>query len=131
MKNDDYQFGFEKLRVWQLSREFVKQIYRLTENFPKEEKFGLVDQLRRASISIASNIAEGTARASGKDQAHFTNLAYSSLMETINQLYLASDLGFIAESDFIEMKNVVLNIGGKLGALRNAQLSSSCQHNRH
>ena len=66
-----YIYSFEKLEVWQLSKEFVKDIYRLTEKFPSEEKFGLTGQLRRASVSVSSNLAEGSSRKSAKEQAHW------------------------------------------------------------
>lgn len=119
----EYQFGFEKLRVWQSAREFVKVIYSITSNFPKEEKYCLVDQIRRASISIASNIAEGSSRLSSKDQAHFTNLAYSSLMEVMNQLYLSLDLKYIIEERFFELRDKVAEISNRLNALRKTQLN--------
>ena len=64
-------YSFEKLEVWQLAKEFVKEIYKITNNFHKNEKYGLVSQLNRASISITSNLAEGTSRTSKKDQAPF------------------------------------------------------------
>ena len=72
-------YSFEKLDVWQKSRALIKGIYRLTESFPSDEKFGLTNQLRRAGVSVASNLAEGTSRASGRDQARFTQLSYGSL----------------------------------------------------
>jgi four helix bundle protein len=62
-----HQYSFEKLRVWQRAREFVKRIYLLTIKFPKNEKFGIVSQLQRAAVSVSSNIAEGSSRTSGKD----------------------------------------------------------------
>jgi len=68
-----YTYSFEKLEVWKLARELVKEIYRLTEKFPSEEKFGLIGQLRRASVSVSSNLAEGSSRKSAKEQAHFTH----------------------------------------------------------
>ena len=88
-------YAFEKLEAWQKATQLVLLIYKTTRHFPDEEKFGLVSQMRRASISICSNIAEGSARFSPKDQAHFTNLSYSSLMEVLNQALLANELGFI------------------------------------
>ena len=73
----DYKYSFEKLNVWQNARKFVMEVYQITDKFPKHEKFGLIDQIRRAAVSIPANIAEGTSRLSNKDQAHFTNIAYS------------------------------------------------------
>ncbi len=66
-----YTFSFEKLNVWIDSKELVKEIYSITQKFPSEEKFGLTNQLRRASISVASNLAEGTSRNTNKDKVHF------------------------------------------------------------
>jgi len=65
-----HEYSFEKLRVWQRSREFVKQVYLLTRKFPDNERFGIVSQLQRASVSVSSNIAEGSLRKSGKDQGY-------------------------------------------------------------
>ena len=75
-----YTFSFEKLKVWIDSKELIKAIYLITKAFPSEEKFGLTNQLRRASISVASNLAERTSRETHKDKARFTTIAYSSLM---------------------------------------------------
>ena len=84
-----YKFSFEKLHVWIDSKELIKLIYIITKDFPNEEKFGLTSQLRRASVSIASNLAEGTSRKTNKDKAHFTTLSFSSLMEVLNQIIIA------------------------------------------
>ena len=100
MEQKEYQFGFEKLKVWQNSRELIVSVYKITNDFPKEEKYCLADQIRRAVISVASNLAEGSSRISVKDQAHFTNLAYSSLMEVLNQLYISNDLNYISADIF-------------------------------
>jgi four helix bundle protein len=87
--------GFEKLIVWQNARKLVKEIYCLTKSFPLEEKYGLASQIQRAIISVGSNIAEGSSRTSNKDQGHFYQTAYASLMEVLCQLTLCLDLGFI------------------------------------
>ena len=71
-----YQFSFEKLNVWKDSKELLKVIYSITKHFPEEEKFGLTSQLRRVSISVSSNLAEGTSRKTNKDKAHFTTMAF-------------------------------------------------------
>ncbi len=119
----EYQFPFEKLRVWQNSRELVSKIYSITSAFPKEEKYCLTDQLRRCAISIASNLAEGSSRTSSKDKAHFTNLAYGSLMELLNQIYLANDLNYLNEVILLELKNKVYEISNQLNSLRKSQLN--------
>ena len=124
MNNIEYQFTFEKLKVWQNSRELIVFIYKITNSFPKTERFCLVDQIRRAIISVASNLAEGSSRASPRDQAHFTNLAYSSLMEVLNQLYIANDLNYISSEIFSESKNKISEISNHLNALRKSQLKN-------
>jgi four helix bundle protein len=119
-----HEYSFEKLRVWQRSREFVKQVYFLTRKFPDSERFGIVSQLQRASVSISSNIAEGSSRKSGKDQGYLIQLAYSSLMECLSQLILAYDLGFISESELKEVRNHIEEISNLLNAYRKAILNS-------
>jgi four helix bundle protein len=74
------KYSFEKLEVWQLSRKLVKITYGLTNTFPVEEKFGIINQMRRAAISVSSNISEGSSRSSFKDQARFTVISYGSLI---------------------------------------------------
>jgi four helix bundle protein len=115
-------YSFEKLTVWQESKELVKDIYRLTKDFPSEEKFGLISQLRRASISIASNLAEGTSRKTNKDKAHFTTISFSSAMEVLNQIIISKELNFIPEKDYILVREKLEKISNMLNALRNSQL---------
>ena len=119
-----YKFSFEKLEVWKCSVDFTKSIYELTTSFPENEKFGLTSQLRRASISIASNLAEGTSRSTNKDKAHFTTMAFSSLMEVLNQLILSKELNFIAENDYEKLREDINKISNMLNALRKAQLNA-------
>ncbi len=119
-----YLFSFEKLNVWVDSKELVKLIYTITKNFPDEEKFGLTSQLRRASISIASNLAEGTSRKTNKDKAHFTTIAFSSLMEVLNQIILSKELNFIQETEYQTVRTEIEKISNKLNALRKSQLNN-------
>ncbi len=119
-----YTFSFEKLNVWVDSKELIKQIYQATKEFPNEEKFGLVNQLRRASVSIASNLAEGTSRQTNKDKAHFTTMAFSSLMEVLNQIIIAKELDFISENNYKNIRAEIEKISNKLNALRKSQLNS-------
>ena len=91
--------SFKELEVWQVSRVFVADVYRLLKKFPEEERFALCDQIRRAVVSIPSNIAEGFGRDSHKDFAHFIVQARGSLCEVETQLILASDLGYITEAE--------------------------------
>ena len=88
--------NFKELKVWQKGRKFVKDIYLLTRNFPQEELFVLTSQMRRAAISIPSNIAEGSGRGSDKDFARFIDIATGSSFELESQLYVASDLEYFS-----------------------------------
>ena len=88
-------YSFEKLDTWQMARALSVNIYKVTREFPDDEKFGIISQMRRAGISISSNIAEGSARFSGQDQARFYEIAYGSLMELLNQLIISVDLEYL------------------------------------
>ncbi len=90
--------SFEQLTVWQESQNLAVTVYSLTKTFPKEETFGLTSQLRRASSSVSANIAEGFGRNTVKDKLHFYAIAYGSLLETKNFLYLANKLRYIEDS---------------------------------
>ena len=92
------EFSFEKLIVWQKSKAFIVKIYKTTESFPETEKYGLTSQLRRASVSIASNVAEGSSRSTSKDKSRFYNIAYSTAIEVLNPLIIAEKLNML-ESD--------------------------------
>lgn len=87
------------LDAWKISRDLVTVVYRLTQRFPKEELFGLTSQMRRAAVSIPSNIAEGAARTGAREFAQFLNVARGSLSELETQLHIASDLGYIQPRD--------------------------------
>jgi len=87
-----YVYSFEKLEVWKESKKLTKIIYQITSRYPENEKFGLTSQLRRASISVCSNLAEGSARITSKDKAHFSTMAYSSLIEVLNQIIISYEL---------------------------------------
>ena len=93
------RFRFEKLEVWQEARKINQVIYRLTRKFLREELFAMTSQIRRASISVSSNIAEGSGRNSDKDFAHFLEQSYGSLMEVASIFYLVLDEGYVKESD--------------------------------
>jgi four helix bundle protein len=121
-------FVFHKLRVWHLAKDLVKAVYALTKTFPAEERFGLSAQLNRAAISVASNIAEGSGRVSRKDQAHFSQLAYGSLMEVACQIEIAHDLNLISEEGLQSILSSVKSVAEKLSALRSSQLSSLNSH---
>lgn len=110
-------YAFEKLEVWQKSRSLAKKIYDLTSRFPAEEKYGLTTQLRRASVSVSSNIAEGSTRWGKRDKARFYEIAYGSLIEVMNQLILSADLGFINEDELDVIKPQIAEISRMLDAL--------------
>jgi len=119
----NHKYSFENLNVWQVAKSFTVSIYKRTENFPEHEKYGIINQLRRASISICSNIAEGNSRMSPKDRAHFFQIAFSSTMEVLNQLIIASDLGFLSEKELIELRDPIDEISNKLNSLYKKQLN--------
>lgn len=119
-----YTFAFEKLEVWQLAKEFATQLYKTTNSFPSGERFGLVSQMNRAAVSVASNIAEGSARKGRKDKANFYQIAYSSLMEVTSQLLIAKDLGFVRDDTHEELRTRIFEISNKLNALYKSQLNS-------
>ncbi len=120
-----FTYGFEKLSVWEDARDLTVLIYKVTSTFPKDEKFGLTNQIRRSAISIASNIAEGSGRKSVKDQAHFYHLAYSSNLELLNQLIISKDLLFISGDILIECRRFIEKISNKINNLRKSILASS------
>jgi four helix bundle protein len=109
-------FSFEKLEIWQLSRMLSIKIYKITSEFPKEELYGLTSQLRRAAVSVSSNIAEGNSRLSQKDKAHFIEVAFSSLMEIMNQLIISKDLDFITEEELNTFRKDIGELSNKINA---------------
>ena len=108
---------YKDLVLWQKAMELVKEIYLLVKKLPKEEKYALSDQMRRAAVSIPSNIAEGMGRVSGKDQAHFLNIAYGSLMEVYAQLDIAHDLGYVNDERFNQVESDVEEISKMISAM--------------
>lgn len=116
---------FTDLVVWQRAMELVKQVYVLSKKFPADERYALTDQLRRAVVSIPSNIAEGSGRSSNADYAHFLSIARGSLYETMTQLRIAIDLGYIPElSEDINSK--IDEVGRMLGAMLKKYGSIRC-----
>lgn len=116
------KYSFEKLSVWEDIRALNKKVYTLTAAYPDYEKFGLVSQMRRSSISIGSNLAEGSTRTGLKDQAHFYQIAYSSSIELISQLVVSHDLGFVSTDDYNQIREQIEKISYKLNSLRKAAL---------
>ena len=117
------EFSFEKLIVYKKAKEYVKVVYSLLLKFPSEERFAMCDQLRRASVSVISNIAEGTNRQTSKDKCHFLDIAYGSLMETYSQLDLARDLDYITDSDINDIKSRGIELLRLLASLKRSYLS--------
>lgn len=116
----EYTFAFEKLEVWKSAKEFAISVYTVTKSFPTEERFGLVSQMNRAAVSVASNIAEGSARKGRKDKANFYQIAYSSLMEVTSQLLIAKDLKLVQEDTYNMLRKKIYEISNKLNALYNS-----------
>lgn len=116
-------YSFEKLDVWHCSKKFTADIYKVTAKFPSDERFVLVSQLRRSSISICSNIAEGSGRKSYLEKSRFTTIAYSSGIETMNQLAIALELGFVDIQIYEELRSQFDIIARKLSALHKYQIS--------
>lgn len=110
-------YSFQKLTVWQESKKLVVDVYHLLENFPNFEKYALCDQIRRAIVSVPSNIAEGSGRKSLKEQIHFLEIAYGSLMESYNQLLIAVDLTYITEESVETIKPTIDKVAKMINGL--------------
>ena len=111
-------FSFEKLMVWQKARSFHREVFRLTTSFPYEQNYALIPQIRRAALSVPSNISEGAGRLGSKEFVHFISIAYGSLMETMNQLILADDMGYVPEEMMVKLRLDVAEIARMLTALK-------------
>jgi four helix bundle protein len=119
---DGIVYSFEKLIVWQKAKQLVVDVYNLLDNFPKFEKYALCDQIRRAVVSVPSNIAEGCGRISYKEQNHFLEIAYGSLMETYNQLLIAIDLSYISKDSVKAIKPNIDAVAKMINGLRQSKL---------
>ena len=118
-------YAFENLNAWKESRKLVVAVYQqLLDQFPKFEKYALCDQIRRAIVSVPSNIAEGSGRTSLKEQLHFYEISYGSLMESYNQLILAADLKYIGEDSLEELKPQIDIVARMLNGLRAALIKN-------
>ena len=118
-------FGFRRLIAYQKAKEVVKRTYKLLRKFPAEERYAMCDQLRRASVSITSNIAEGVNRYSVKDKSHFIEIAYGSLMEVSSQFEIAEELGYIAVEDRLSIDQLIEELARILsGIQKNYKLST-------
>lgn len=127
MHNSEHIYAFEKLKVWEEVRILIKSIYLLTRIYPDDERFGLVSQMRRAIISVSSNLAEGTSGTSSKDQAHFYQLSYSSLMEVLSQLIVSKDLQYIGDFEYNEARSKIESVSYLLNQIRKSTFSKLSQ----
>lgn len=120
-------FRFEKLDVWQKGIDFADRVYRVTRAFPNDERFGLTSQMRRAAVSISSNIAEGSGRSSDRDFAHFVEIAYGSLMEVVSQARVALRQEFLKQAEQDALSAKAEEVARMLSGLRASLLRSKEQ----
>lgn len=113
-------FGYRKLIAYQKAKEVVKRTYKLLKKFPAEERYAMCDQLRRASLSVTSNIAEGVNRFSIKDKARFIEISYGSLMEVSSQFEIAEELDYITTDDRLNMDQLIEETARLLSGLLNS-----------
>ena len=123
--------NFEDLNVWQRSRELVKLIYELTKNKIFKRDYSLVDQIRRSSISVLSNVAEGFERGSNREFMQFLYIAKGSCGEVRSQLYVALDQHYISEEDFLKCKEICMKISGMISNLINYLKTSNIKGAKH
>lgn len=112
------KYSYKNLEAFKESKNLVMSVYRILKEFPKEEQYALCDQLRRAVISVPSNIAEGSGRTSSKDQAHFFEMAFGSLMEVDCQIGIAHDLGYAAQDDIEMINEQISRVAALLSGMR-------------
>ena len=118
-------FNFEKLDVWQRANGFADLVYKVTKTFPEDERFGLTNQMRRAEVSVSSNIAEGSARSSRNDNARFLEIATGSLFEVVAQSFISRRQGFLTEPDFKTIYATADELGRMLSGLRRSLRESA------
>ena len=111
-------FGYRKLIAYQKAKEMVKRTYKLLKKFPADERYAMCDQLRRSSVSITSNIAEGVTRYTVKDKDHFIEMSYGSLMEVSSQFEIAEELGYISGEDRLSMDKLIEEVARLLSGLQ-------------
>ena len=121
----DPKYSYKNLEVYKESKTLVKQVYAFIRKFPREEQYALCDQLRRAVISIPSNLAEGSGRTSAKDQAHFFEMAFGSLMEVDCQIDIAYDLDYVSSDEHEEVSLQISQVAALLSGMRNKCLGRS------
>ena len=112
-----YTYAFENLAVWKTNRVFTKKLYFKTKAFPKEELFGITSQIRRATISISCNLAEGSARKSRQEQSRYYEIAYGSAVEVVNLLILSNDLELLSNEDYSELRSDIEKVTYQINRL--------------
>jgi four helix bundle protein len=115
-------FNLEKLEIWQEAINFADSVYTMTRTFPDTERFGLTNQMRRAAVSISSNLAEGSSRSSRSDFARFVEIATGSLFEVISQVTISQREGFLAKTDFDGLYSACEKQSKMLSGLRKSRL---------
>lgn len=108
--------SFTDLTVWQISHQLALTVYKLVRSFPKMEQYALADQMRRAAVSVGSNVAEGFTRTTFKDKANFYRLAKASLTELHSQLLLCKDLGYCNDGSFLQLVTLIERVSRLLHA---------------
>ena len=122
------EFKFRDLNAYKKARILVVEVYKLLEAYPSKEQYAICDQLRRAVVSVPSNIAEGMGRFSIKEQIHFIEIAYGSLMEVLSQLDVSLDLGYISQSQLDNVESIIVDVAKLLSGLRNSLNSKLTQN---
>ena len=118
------EFNFRKLNVYNNSLDLVEYVYELAGHFPTVEKYALSDQVRRAVVSVPSNIVEGVGRTTDKEKAHFMSMAYGSLMETLCQMEIAYRVKYINEEEFKNVEERIVKIAKMISGLKNSFVKS-------
>ena len=117
-------FTFEKLETWHKAIDFADLVYSVTKDFPGDERFGLTSQMRRAAVSISSNIAEGSSRFSKNDFARFLEIATGSVFEVVSQSFIARKQGLLSEPNFNKLYTAAEELGRMLSGLRASQINA-------
>ena len=117
-------FFYKKVDAYHIAKEYVLYVYSLLKNYPQYENHALCDQIRRSIVSVPSNLAEGSGRISIKEQLHFYEISYGSLMESYCQLILASDLNYIGTADLDRLRPQIDTVARMLNGLRSSLLKT-------
>lgn len=119
------KYNYKDLAAYKEAKILVRMVYSLLQHFPKEEMYALSDQMRRAVISVPSNLAEGCGRYSVKEQLHFIEIAYGSLLEVECQIDIAHDIKYVSDSEFLAVNDQIAKVSALLSGLRSKRLSAN------